>query len=231
MTDPFVLALVSALWLGILTSISPCPMATNVAAMSYIGRRLDRTGLVLISGLLYTLGRLISYVCIAGLVVASMLSVPRLAFFLQNQMNYFLGPLLIVVGLFLLGVIRLKLPGQGLGSNLQGRVDRFGVWGALILGLVFALSFCPVTAGLFFGSLIPLALEHESSLAIPTAFGVGTSLPVVAFALAISLGSRMVGQLFNRLSQIERWARNITAIAFILVGCYYVLVYIFSIQL
>ncbi|MFH1688250.1 MAG: aromatic aminobenezylarsenical efflux permease ArsG family transporter [bacterium] len=231
MTDPFVLALVSALWLGILTSISPCPMATNVAAMSYIGRRLDRTGLVLLSGILYTLGRLLSYVLIAWLVVASMLSVPRLAFFLQNQMNYILGPLLIIVGVFLLGVFRFSMPGQGLGSGLQGKVDRFGVWGAGILGLVFALSFCPVTAGLFFGSLIPLALEHRSSLAVPIAFGVGTSLPVVAFALTISLGSRVVGRLFNRLTQFEHWARIITAVAFILVGVYYTLVYIFKVPI
>jgi len=229
--DSYTFALGSAIWLGILTSISPCPLATNIAAITYIGRRVDSPRKVLAAGLLYTLGRMVTYLVLGILIVASVLSIPELAMFLQQNMNKFLGPILIIVGMFLLDLISISLPGGGLGSSMQGKVERFGFWGAGLLGLLFALSFCPVSAALFFGSLIPLAIEHQSSVVMPTVYGVGTALPVIMFAFVIAVSTRMVGIMFNKIKTIEKWARRITGVVFIAVGIYYSLIYLFGINI
>jgi cytochrome c biogenesis protein CcdA len=229
--ESYLAAIGSAVWLGILTSISPCPLATNIAAITYIGKRVDRPGLVLMSGIVYTLGRMIAYIAIGALVVFSLLSVPDVAMFLQRHMNKFLGPILIVVGFLLLGIIKLNIKGIGLNDKLQKRIENWGVWGAGLFGLLFALSFCPVSAALFFGSLIPLAVDYQSTIIMPTVFGIGTALPVIAFAVIISLGTRFVGIIFNKLTIFEIWARRITAIAFILIGLYLVLTYLFGVNL
>ncbi len=228
--ESFWLAAGSACWLGILTSISPCPLATNIAAITYIGRQVNKPRHVLLAGLLYTLGRTLTYVTLGMLPVMSALSVPELAMFLQRYMNKILGPVLIITALFLLNIIRINLPGAQISEKLQKRLAASGVWGAAILGLLFALSFCPVSAALFFGSLIPIAIEQESGVAMPAIYAIGTALPVVVFAILISLGTRFVGTVFNRLSVIERWARLLTGVVFLLVGVYYILVYFFNIE-
>jgi len=157
------LGALSALWLGILTSISPCPLATNIAAISFIGRRIGRTRVVFFTGLLYTLGRMLTYVVLGTLLVTSVLSIPQVSHLLQKYMNKFLGPILILVGMILLELIRFNIPGSGLSEKMQKRVELLGIWGAGLLGIVFALSFCPISAALFFGSLIPLSVKCGSS--------------------------------------------------------------------
>ncbi len=223
----YLLSMTSAFWLGILTSISPCPLATNIAAISYIGKRVQRPGIVLSTGLLYTLGRSFAYLALGVLIVSSVLSTPALARFLQQYMNKLLGPVLIITGLFLLEILKLSIPGFNMGTRMQTIADKWGAWGAFPLGVVFALSFCPVSAALFFGSLIPLALSHHSSVLIPTVYGIGTSLPVFVFAILIAFGARRLGNVFNRITQIEKWARRITGVIFLLVGIYFSLMYIF----
>ena len=229
--DGYFVALGSAVWLGILTSISPCPLATNIAAISYIGKRVDRPGIVLLSGLMYTAGRMLTYVILGVLVVASILSIPDVAMFLQQNMNKALGPILIIVGFLLLGVFTLRLPGFRASEKVTGRVEKWGIWGAGALGLLFALSFCPVSAALFLGSLIPLALDHQSSVMMPTVYGIGTALPVVVFAVLIALGAKWVGKAFDKIRIFEKWARSITAVVFILVGIYYSLIYILGLNI
>ena len=224
--DSYIVALGSAIWLGILTSLSPCPLATNIAAITYIGKRVDKPGMVLLSGLMYTLGRMVTYIALGVLVVASVLSIPDVAMFLQRNMNKILGPILIVVGVLLLGIFNIRIPGGGVSEKLTGRVEKWGIWGAGILGLLFALSFCPVSAALFFGSLIPLAIDHQSSIVMPTVYGLGTALPVVVFAILIALGTRFVGTAFKKISVFEKWARRITAVAFICIGFYLMLSYL-----
>ena len=225
----YLLSLTSALWLGILTSISPCPLATNIAAISYIGKRVQRPAVVFSTGLLYTLGRVVAYLALGILIVSSVLSTPALARFLQQYMNKFLGPVLIVAGLFLLEILHFSIPGFNLGSRMQSTADKWGAWGAFPLGVIFALSFCPVSAALFFGSLIPLAVSHSSSVLIPSVYGIGTSLPVFIFAVLIAFGAQKLGTVFNRITQIEKWARRITGVIFILVGIYFSLMYIFHV--
>lgn len=224
-------ALASAIWLGLLTSISPCPLATNIAAISYIGRRLESPGRVLAAGALYTLGRTVAYVAIGIVLVAGIFSVPELSRFLQKYMNQILGPLLIVTGMFLLNLLSYAGTGSGLGEKMQGHVARWGIWGSVPLGFVFALSFCPVSAALFFGSLIPLALEAHSPVLLPLSYGIGTAIPVLAVGFVVGLSVSSIGRVFDKLTRIEKWARRTTGIVFIAVGLYLSLKYIFNIPL
>jgi cytochrome c biogenesis protein CcdA len=228
--ESLLVAIGSAIWLGVLTSISPCPLATNIAAISYIGKRVDRPSLVLLAGLLYTLGRTLSYFLVALLIVKSLVSMSAVSMFLQQNATKALGPVLIIVGVLLLDVIPWPWTGGlGVAHRLQGRVEKLGLWGAGLLGMVFALAFCPVSAALFFGSLIPIALKHESWILMPTIYGVGTALPVVAFSLILAFAANRLSKAFNALTVIERWMRRLTAAVFIAIGAYYCLVYLFGV--
>ena len=227
----YLLASLSALWLGVLTSVSPCPLATNITAISFIGRRVDKPREVLLTGVLYTAGRTVTYVVLGMIIAFSLLSTPLVANFLQEYMNKILGPVLILVGLFLLGLIRTGWGGGGISGFVERRARKTGMWGAGLLGIGFALSFCPVSAALFFGSLIPLAVQNNSSILLPTLYGVGTALPVVVFAVIIAVSAHSLGRAFASVSLVERWARRITGIVFIGAGVYLVLTHIFEIVL
>jgi len=227
----YLLGVASAFWLGILTSISPCPLATNIAAISFVGRRVESPAKALLAGVLYTAGRTLTYVVLGVLLVSSLLSAPYLSHALQKYMNKALGPLLILVGMVLLELISLGGSGSGVSERTQRRVEAMGVWGALLLGVLFALSFCPVSAALFFGSLLPMALRFESGVILPSAYGVATGLPVLVFAVLIARGARRVGQAYNKLVPFEKWARRITGAVFVLVGVYYCLTYIFGLPI
>ncbi|MBU0508959.1 sulfite exporter TauE/SafE family protein [bacterium] len=221
-------ALFTAAWLGILTSISPCPLATNIAAISFIGKRLSSTRQVLLASASYVIGRTLAYLIVAAIVVAGLLSIPGVSQFLQKYMNRLLGPVLILAGVFLLEWIRFVIPGLSAGSGLQARAEKGGLWGPLLLGVVFALSFCPVSAALFFGSLIPLSVQHGSPVLMPVVYGIGTALPVVVFAVLIAVGAQQVGKAFDRLTAFEKWARRITGVIFLLAGVYLILSYWFG---
>ena len=220
MAAPFAVS-VSALWLGLLTSVSPCPLAANIAAMSYVSREVRSRRRTLLAGLLYTLGRASSYAALAALLVGGLLSIPEVALFLQKHMNRILGPLLVAVGLVLLEWVRLPGFGSRLYDRTGDRLVKAGLVGALPLGAVLALAFCPVSAGLFFGGLIPLALEHRSAFWLPALYGLGTGLPVVVFAVLVSAGLAWAGSAFHRMQAVERWARRVTAVVVITVGLYY----------
>jgi cytochrome c-type biogenesis protein len=219
--DATLAASASALWLGLLTSISPCPLAANIAAMSYVGREVGSRRRALVAGLLYTLGRVLAYAALAAILVGGLLSIPDVALFLQEHMNRLLGPILVAVGLVLLEWVRLPGFGSRLYDRAGGRLVKAGLLGALPLGAVLALAFCPVSAGLFFGGLLPLALDHRSALWLPALYGLGTGLPVVAFAVLVSAGLAWAGAAFHRMQAVELWARRVTAVVVIAVGLYY----------
>jgi cytochrome c-type biogenesis protein len=225
------LAIGSALWLGILTSISPCPLATNIAAISYVGRRVEKTGWVLWAGLLYTVGRSLAYLAVGVLVTKGLLSIPGVSNFLQKYLNLFIGPLMLAVGLVLLGIFKFNLGGGGMGKNLQAKIDTMGIWGAGVLGIIFALAFCPTSAGLFFGGLIPLAVKNNSAFFLPILFGIGTALPVIGFSLVLAFGAHLLGAAFNKLTVIEIWVRRITAAVMILVGVALIIKHNFGVYL
>jgi len=223
------LAVVTALWLGILTSVSPCPLATNIAAISFVGRHVEKPRQVIAGGALYTLGRTVTYVVLGAALVFSLLSAPYISNFLQTYMNKILGPVLVVVGMFLLGLLQISWGGSALAAGMEHRARKAGLWGSFLLGIGFALSFCPVSAALFFGSLVPLAVRNGSAVLLPTLYGVGTALPVVVFAFVVALGAHSLGRLFDQVTRIERWARRITGVVFVGVGIYLSLVYIFGV--
>ena len=216
----FYLDIFSAFWLGILTSISPCPLATNIAAVSFISRNLGSSKKVLWSGLLYAAGRMLTYVAIAVLAVASLLSLPEVSFFLETNMHKIIGPLLIVVGIILLDVLPFTFSASLVSSSMQEKAGKWGLWGSGILGIIFALTFCPLSAALFFGSLIPLAIDGKSAVLMPSVYGLGTALPVIAFAFVMAFGVKSIGRVFDKLTQIEKWVRKLTAVVFIGAGLY-----------
>jgi cytochrome c-type biogenesis protein len=213
----------TAAWLGILTSISPCPLATNLVAISYISRDVGTPRRVFWTGLLYTLGRTLTYAVLGALLVGSVLSIPQVSMALQYWMNRLLGPILILVGMFLVDLLRFNFSTSLVSSSLQDRASRWGIWGAAVLGMVFALSFCPVSAALFFGSLVPLSLKADSRFVLPVLYGIGTGLPVALVAIGVATGARSVSTALNRLGAIERWVRRTTGVVFIAVGLYFTL--------
>ncbi len=221
----------SALWLGILTSISPCPLATNVAAIGFISRKAGRISHVLSTALAYTVGRTIAYTALGGLIMAGLMASSQVALFLQHYLNQWLGPILIVAGMMLVGLISGTASLQFGGESLQKRAASGGAGWAMALGVLFALSFCPVSAGLFFGGLIPLSANHGSVLAMPILYGVGTALPVAVVAFMMAFASRHVARVFDGLMHVERWLRYATGVVFILAGLYYALTYVYEINL
>lgn len=229
--DETTVPVLSALWLGILTSVSPCPLASNIAAVSYIARGMQGVFSVVLTGCVYTLGRVLTYAVLGVLISASLLNVPRLSHLLQASMPKILGPVLIISGLFLLEIISLPMSGSSLQEKAAGRFKNRGLTGALVLGILFSLGFCPVSAALFFGSLIPLSLSSKSPLLLPSLYGIGTGLPVLAFAVVIAFGTKNISRLFHLMSRAELIMRRLTGGVFILVGLYYVLTQIFYVQL
>ena len=230
MTGGWFAAMGLAAWFGILTAISPCPLATNIAAIGFLGRKVASPRAVLLAGLLYTIGRSVAYLGVAIIAVWGLTSLPALAHFLQGGFNTILGPILIVVGMLLTGLIELPWSLSLTGDSLQERVSA-GWWWPLLLGLLFALSFCPISAALFFGSLVPLAVKAGSPVAVPLVYGIATAIPVVVVAIIIAFSAGSLGRAYNAIQHFAWWAQRITGGIFILVGIYWSLVYVFGISL
>ncbi|OFZ46237.1 MAG: cytochrome C biogenesis protein [Bdellovibrionales bacterium RIFOXYB1_FULL_37_110] len=223
------IGLSTAFWIGILTAISPCPLATNIAAISFISKKIENKKIVLMTGALYTLGRMFTYIALSYIVIKSILEIPSLSFFLQTHMLKILGPLLIVIGMFLLELITMPLPSMGGGGKFQSFFQNAGIWGAFPLGMLFALSFCPVSAALFFGSLIPLATKYSSATLFSSMYGIGTGLPVFLFSILIAVGVTSVGKIFQKIGKVEYWVRMVTGTLLIGIGIYFTLTYLLNI--
>jgi cytochrome c-type biogenesis protein len=212
------LPFISALALGLMTAISPCPMATNITAIGYISKDLEKRRKVFLNGIIYTLGRAITYTVI-GLIF--FFSADKFGFFENAILTWgekIVGPLLIVIGIFMLEVIRINFPGMGKLSEKMEAKSRSGFWGVLMLGIVFALAFCPYSGVLYFGALIPLTISSPGGLYLPVVFAIATGIPVIIFAwfLAFSIGK--VGNMYNKVKTFEKWFRKVIAVVFILAG-------------
>lgn len=240
----------AALYLGVLTSISPCPLATNIAAISYVGRRVGNSRAVMGAGFLYTVGRCLLYLALAVLLASTAMSIPAVSLFLQKYTHLVLGPIFLILGMFLVGLITTNLGGATMSEGMQQRVDAMGVWGALLLGVLFAVSFCPTSAAWFFGLLalmmgseagaitsvltkvgisLPQASLPGSTFVLPVIYGVGTAVPVLLVAFLLAYSAKSVGKTYNMLSKIEWWARQITGWIFVLAGVLFSLKYIFEV--
>jgi len=213
---------VTAFVLGFMTAISPCPLATNITAVGFISKDIENRSRVFVNGLLYTLGRAVSYTGIA-LIIYLGADQFRFSGFFQLYGEKILGPLLVIIGLFMLDILKLKFPGL---SGLTTRMENKSSWGffdAILLGMIFAMAFCPYSGVLYFGMLVPITVASASGLYLPVVFAIATGIPVIVFAwlLAFSIGS--IGGFYNKMKNFETWFRRVIAVLFIVVGIYYII--------
>ncbi|MCX7725991.1 MAG: aromatic aminobenezylarsenical efflux permease ArsG family transporter [Chitinispirillaceae bacterium] len=213
-----------AIWFGIMTSISPCPLATNIAAISFLGKQVNKPILTLVNGLFYAIGRTIVYIVLGFILVSSSSLAPQISFFLQKNMKYIIGPLLLIIGVILLDIIKITFIDFGtlISQKYYERIAKSGMVGATFLGIIFALAFCPVSAALFFGSTFALAMQHNSKILLPALYGIGTAAPVILFAFIIAFSVNTVGNIFRKIQTFERLARIISGIIFIIAGLYFI---------
>lgn len=212
----------SALVLGLMTAISPCPLATNITAIGFISKDIENRNRVFLNGLLYTLGRAITYTSIALIIY---LGADQFQFsgFFQRYGEKFLGPLLIIIGLFMLDIIKMNFPGIGkLTSRMEGKKS-WNYIDAMLLGIVFALAFCPYSGVLYFGMLVPMTVGSASGLYLPIVFALATGIPVIIFAWVLAYTVSGIGNVYSKVKAFEIWFRRIVAILFIIVGIYYII--------
>ena len=214
------LPFVSALVLGLLTAISPCPMATNITAIGYIGKDLANRNRVFYNGLMYTLGRTVSYSLLA-LVIYFGADQLQISGIFQRYGEKIIGPLLILIGFFMLGIIRINFPGLNNISERVQEIKRCNYWDVFLLGVIFALAFCPYSGVLYFGMLIPLTVS-TSGLHLPVVFAIATGIPVILFAWLIAYSIAGMGNLYKKIKTFEFWFRKLVAVLFLGIGTYYV---------
>jgi len=217
--------ILTAFILGIMTAISPCPLATNITAIGFISKDLESKRRVFLNGIWYTLGRAITYTAIAIIIYfgASTFNIAR---FLQANGEKFLGPLLIIIGILLLDLIKLNVSTSiNLSKRLENSMNKGRWWNALMLGMVFALAFCPYSGALYFGMLIPLTISSPGMIILPVIFAIATGLPVILFAYLIAYSFASLGKFYNGIKIFEKWFRRIVAILFIAVGMYYIFLF------
>ena len=214
--------IVAAFFIGLMTAISPCPLATNITAIAYTSKKIDNSKHTLIVGFLYTFGRIFTYVCLASLIVWFGMQTQTISLFLQKYGENILGPLLFVVGIIMLDILKLhSFKSNNKLNKLNEKLTKKGFLGSFLLGVIFALAFCPFSAVLFFGMLIPLALKSGDGLIIPAVFAFATGLPVIIFSIFLVKSVSKLGIIMNKVQIFELWMRKIVAVIFIIVGLYY----------
>jgi len=218
--------LLAAFALGLLTAIAPCPLATNITATAFIAKTISNRKKVLLSGLLYTLGRMFSYTAIGAIIYygASKFQVAKL---LQGNGEKYIGFVLIIIGLIMLDVIKLNfIKGGDFTDRLSDKFKTKGLLGSFLLGALFALAFCPYSGALFFAMLIPMTLSASAGLGLPIVFSFGTGLPVILFSFVIAFSMERLGMYFKAITKIEKVMRVIAGLTFILTGLYYINIYL-----
>lgn len=215
--------LLTAFLLGLMTAISPCPLATNITATAYLSKDIGDKHRVMFNGVFYTLGRMFTYT-VLGLIFYFGASQFQIARFLQNIGGMWLGIALVIIGILMLDIIKIKLPGMNkLTSKIENKKGKKTYLDAFLLGLLFALAFCPYSGVLYFGGLVPLTIASPSGLLLPPVFAIATGLPVIiiAWLLAYSVGN--IGKFYNQMNAFQKWFKWIVAAIFIIVGIYYII--------
>jgi cytochrome c biogenesis protein CcdA len=220
--DSSTVPVLTAFLLGLLTAISPCPLATNITAVGYIGRNLDSRKQIFWNGILYTVGRIIAYSAL-GAVLIFALKKGEDIFSIQKGVSrwgeWIMPPILILVGLYMLFGSKLNLPKFGFSGNVDSNKVK-GAWGSLLLGMLFAMAFCPTSGVLYFGMLIPMSVQATAGYLLPVAFALATGLPVIIVAWLLAFSVSEVGQFYNKMKAFQKWFNLVVAILFILVGLY-----------
>lgn len=216
----------SAFVLGLMTAISPCPLATNITAIGFISKDIENRNKVFFNGLVYTLGRAVSYTVLA-MVLFYGADQFRISGFFQKYGEKIIGPLLILIGLFMLDVLKIKFPGLSSLTERMGKKEISNYWDVLLLGMIFALAFCPYSGVLYFGMLIPMTISSGNAFVQPFVFAIATGIPVILFAWLIAYTLSSVGTFYNKVKTFEMWFRRVIALLFIGVGIYYVVIIYF----
>ena len=215
----------SALVLGLMTAISPCPLATNITATAFISKNISNKKMVFLSGLIYSLGRAFSYTLI-GLILYFGASKFHIARFLNQNGEKFLGPLLLIIGLIMLNVIKLNILNKfNITEKLSEKFKDKGLVGSFFIGAIFALAFCPYSGALYFGMLIPLTISSADGLYLPIVFAFGTGLPVILFTYLLAFTAGKVGLFYNKITEVEKTMRYIAGFVFIFTGLYYISIF------
>lgn len=213
----------TAFLLGLLTAVSPCPLATNIAAIGFIGRNVESRRRIFLNGLLYTLGRIIAYT-VLGIVLILILREGASLFGIQKFIGRYgellLGPALLLIGLFMLFGSRLRLPSFGFRGNGEG-LARKGGFGALLLGMLFAMAFCPTSGVFYFGMLIPMSATSAAGYLLPVLFAVATALPVLIVAWILAFSVQRIGSFYGRMQTVQKWLNRIVGGIFVGIGIYY----------
>jgi cytochrome c biogenesis protein CcdA len=212
----------TALLLGLMTAISPCPLATNITAIGFISKDIEDRNRVFFNGLFYTLGRAITYTALALIIF---LGVDQLKFsgFFQRYGEKFIGPLLVIIGFLMLDIIKIRFPGFGGFTSRLQKKKKWGYLDAVLLGLAFALAFCPYSGVLYFGMLVPLTISSTSGLYLPIVFAIATGIPVIVFAWIIAYTVSGIGGAYNKIKTFELWFRRVISVLFIAMGIYYII--------
>jgi cytochrome c biogenesis protein CcdA len=213
---------ITALFLGLMAALGPCTMATNIATLAYISRKVSDRKFAISASLLYALGRITSLTVLGVIIILIGLETPAIQNFLQGIGTYVMGPVLIIAGILMLFSEKISFGKGGAMAGLATRVSNMGLWGAFLMGVFFGLAFCPYSAVLFFMVLIPLALSTSAGVLLPPVFALGTGLPVIIFGALISLGVTAVARWVNNISKAEKYLRIIMALVFIGLGIYYI---------
>jgi len=215
--------LIAAFFIGLMTAISPCPLATNITAIAYISKKIDNGKRTLLTGLVYTLGRMFTYVLLASLIVYIGINVQAISLFLQEYGERLIGILLVFIGLVMLNVIKLNfIKSSGKFDKIKERLSEKGYLGSFLLGVIFALAFCPFSAVLFFGMLIPLALKFSDGILIPSVFAFATGLPVIILSFVLVFSISKLSNIMKKVELVEKYTRYIVGLIFIIVGAYYI---------
>ena len=217
--------IISALALGLMTAISPCPLATNITATAYISKNISSKKKVFLSGILYSFGRAFSYTII-GLILFFGASKYHVAHFFSQNGEKYLGPLLIIIGLIMLNIIRLKILNKvNFTEKLSEKFTNKGLLGSFVIGAIFALAFCPYSSALYFGILIPMTITNIDGLYLPIIFALGTGLPVIIFTYLLAFTANKIGLFYTKITKIEKFIRATAGIIFMITGVYYVLIF------
>ncbi|MDR2010931.1 MAG: aromatic aminobenezylarsenical efflux permease ArsG family transporter [Bacteroidales bacterium] len=214
----------TALILGLMTAISPCPLATNITATAYLSKDIGNKKRVFLNGIFYTLGRTFSYTAL-GMIFYFGASQFQVARFLQNIGGMWLGIALVIIGILMLDVIKFKIPGLNkLTSKVGDKKRKNNYLNAFLLGVLFALAFCPYSGVLYFGVLIPMTIASPSGLILPVVFAIATGLPVIIIAYLLAYSMSNVGKFYNKMQSFQKWFKRIVAAIFIIVGIYYIVI-------
>lgn len=224
LADSSNIPLITAFILGIMTAISPCPLAMNITATAYLSKDITNKRRVMFNGIFYTLGRMFSYTALASIIYfgASKFHIAR---WFQQIDGIWIGLALVLIGILMLDIIKFNIPFLSKWTSIIGdRKMKRNYLNAFLMGALFALAFCPYSAVLYFGGLIPLSLASSTGLLLPPIFAIATGLPVIVIAWLLAYSVSNIGNFYNKMNTFQKWFKRIVSAIFIIVGIYYIVI-------